>query len=154
MAQAARSKKITLLNLQNAKTSLLKVDAGEHNLSIIRKFINVRMKKAGFSAYKTAGLVVSVIEHFENLIRHAYREKAGEIEIKLEIKRPVARITILDNGPEFNMKKKRIPNIQARLKNGFGGRMGIKTILALCDKVEYERKDGYNENSFIIIDKK
>jgi len=150
MQRAVKMRKNSVKALHKTKPALLRVDANEHNLSIIRKFINVRMKKSGFSAHKTAALVVSVIEHCENLIRHAYSEKDGEIELKLEIKRPAARITILDNGPEFNLKKKRIPNISLRLKNGFGGKMGIKTIMALCDKVEYKRKDGYNENTFII----
>ncbi len=138
--------------LHKEKTAVIKVGANEHNLSIIRKFINARMKKSGFSAHKTAVLVVSVIEHCENLIRHAYKGKGGEIKLKLAIKRPSAKITILDNGPKFNMKKKRIPDISLRLKNGFGGKMGIKTILSLCDRVEYKRKDGYNENSFIILE--
>jgi serine/threonine-protein kinase RsbW len=152
MSKAAKIGRNSSKALQKAKTAVIKVDANEHNLSIIRKFINVRMKKSGFSANKTAALVVSVIEHCENLIRHAYKEKGGEIKLKLAIKRHRAKISILDNGPEFNMKKKRIPDISARLKNGFGGKMGIKTILALCDKVEYKRKDGYNENNFIILE--
>src|SRR5271157_4847671 len=106
MSQTVEMRRNLFKALQKAKTAMIKVDANEHNLSLIRKFINVRMKRYGFSDYKTAALVVSVIEHCENLIRHAYTEKGGEIELKLAIKRPAAKITILDKGPEFNMKKK------------------------------------------------
>jgi anti-sigma regulatory factor (Ser/Thr protein kinase) len=135
------------------KTAVIKVDASENNLGAIRNFINSMMENSGFSKKKISALVVSVTEHCENLIRHAYDRKGGEIVLKLELKYASAKITVLDWGPKFNMKKEQIPDISLRLKNGLGGKMGIKTILALCDRVEYVRKDGYNENRFIIRDK-
>ncbi|HDQ26532.1 MAG TPA: ATP-binding protein [bacterium] len=134
-------------------TARIKIEAAGSSLGAIRKFINSRMKRAGFSLKKISALKVAVTEHCENLIRHAYAGKGGKAELKLEIKYPRAKITVLDRGPKFDMRKKRIPDISRRLKNGQGGKMGIKTILALCDRVEYKRTGGCNENVFTVREK-
>jgi anti-sigma regulatory factor (Ser/Thr protein kinase) len=153
MQKTAEIKKNKAGILQAAETDGIKLHACESSLGAIRKLIDSGMKKTGFSQKKISALTVSVTEHCENLIRHAYAGKGGEVELKLEIKYPVAKITVLDRGPQFDMRKKRIPDISRRLKNGLGGKMGIKTILALCDSVEYERAGGCNENVFIVREK-
>jgi len=140
--------------LKKTGTALLKIDAKKENLGLIRKFIHVSMRKSGFPGKKISALAVSLTEHCENLIRHAYAKKRGKVELQMKLNYPVAKITALDRGPMFNMNKISIPDTARRVKNGQGGKMGVKTILALCDRVEYKRKDGYNENSFIVLDKK
>jgi len=126
------------------------VDAAEDNLGLIRRFIGGNMKNTGFPRKKISALTVSVTEHCENLIRHAYAKKAGKVALKLELKYPEAKITALDKGPRFNMKEQKIPDTSRRLKKGLGGKMGIKTILALCDGVEYKRINGNNRNTFMV----
>jgi anti-sigma regulatory factor (Ser/Thr protein kinase) len=132
------------------KSAEIKVDATENNLGLIRRFIGDNMKNTGFPRKKISALSVSVTEHCENLIRHAYAKKRGKVSLKLELKYPEAKITALDAGPRFNMKEQKLPDISLRLKNGLGGKMGIKTILALCDAVEYKRINGRNRNTFIV----
>ena len=129
----------------------LNVAAKERNLGLIRKFIGAGMKNSRFPRKKISALAVSVTEHCENLIRHAYKKKSGKVGLKLELKYPEAKITALDSGPRFDMTKQKIPDTSRRLKKGLGGKMGIKTILALCDAVEYKRKNGRNENTFIVL---
>ncbi len=128
----------------------IKVDAAEGNLSLIRKFIGGNMKSTGFPGKKISALAVSVTEHCENLIKHAYAKKTGKVALKLALKYPEAKITAWDSGPRFNMKEQKIPDTSRRIKKGLGGKMGIKTILALCDAVEYKRINGRNENTFIV----
>lgn len=132
------------------KSAEIKVDAVEGNLGLIRKFIGDNMKSTGFPRKKISALAVSVTEHCENLIKHAYSGKSGKVALKLEMKYPEAKIIALDAGQRFNMTEQKIPNTSLRLKKGLGGKMGIKTILALCDAVEYKRKSGHNENTFIV----
>jgi|ERR1035437_116007 anti-sigma regulatory factor (Ser/Thr protein kinase) len=132
----------------------IKVDAKEGNLGLIRKFINDNMKDLGFPRKKISALAVSITEHCENLIRHAYAEKTGKVGLKLELKYPEAKIIAQDAGPRFNMKEQKIPDTSRRVKKGLGGKMGIKTILALCDAVEYKRTNDRNENTFIVRVKK
>ena len=128
----------------------IKVDAIEGNLALIRKFIGDNMKNAGFPRKKISALAVCVTEHCENLIRHAYAKKTGKVWLKLEVKYPEAKIKAQDAGTRFNMKEQKIPDTSQRVKKGLGGKMGIKTILALCDNVEYKRINGRNENTFIV----
>jgi len=133
-----------------AEVSELKVDAKAQNLGVIRKFINSAMKNQGFAQDKISALKVSITEHCENLIRHAYAEKPGKIDIIMKLNYPAAEITVLDSAPRFDMTAYEIPDTSRRLKKGLGGKMGIKTIKALCDRVLYKRKKNYNENTFII----
>lgn len=132
------------------KSAEIKVDAKEGNLGLIRKFIGDNMKGTGFPRKKISALAVSITEHCENLIRHAYTGKTGKVALKLELKYPAAKITAQDAGPRFDMMEQKIPDTSQRLKKGLGGKMGIKTILALCDEVEYKRLCGRNENTFIV----
>jgi serine/threonine-protein kinase RsbW len=126
--------------------------AEKKKLDEIRKTIGSAMHKNGFSADKVAGLEISVVEHCENLIKHAYAGAKGDIKIEADIKFPEARIKISDTAPAFNMFKEKLPELSARLVKGIGGKMGLRIILSMCDDVEYERKGGYNINTFIIKD--
>ena len=128
----------------------IKVEAKESNLGLIIKFIGDSMRETGFPKEKILAMAVAVTEHCENLIRHAYAKHTGIVGIKLELKYPEAKITAQDSGPRFNMMKQKIPDTSLRVKKGLGGKMGIKTILALCDSVEYKRIKERNENTFII----
>lgn len=134
--------------------SRLNVEAEESNLGLIRKFIGAGMKNAGFPRRKISAMAVSMTEHCENLIRHAYAKKSGKVALALELKYPEAKLTALDSGPRFNMLEQEIPDTAQRLKKGLGGKMGIKTILASCDEVGYKRMNGCNENTFIVRVKK
>ncbi len=131
--------------------SVMKVEAAAHNLGLIRKFINDGMKKKGFPRAKISALKVSLTEHCENLIRHAYAGKGGKVELELKLKYPSAKITAIDYGRKFDMIRYRIPDTHKRVKKGLAGKMGIKTILTLCDAVLYRRKNGYNVNTFIVL---
>jgi len=133
--------------------SAIKVEAKEHNLSLIRKFIKEGMKKKGFPALSVSALKVAVTEHCENLIRHSYGKKSGTVELKLDVKYPAAKITAIDNGKKFDMIRYRVPDTHKRVKKGLAGKMGIKTILALCDAVLYRRKNGRNVNIFVVLAK-
>jgi len=54
----------------------LNVAAKERNLGLIRKFIGAGMKNSRFPRKKISALAVSVTEHCENLIRHAYKKES------------------------------------------------------------------------------
>lgn len=126
--------------------------AEKKKLDDIRKIIGSALHKNGFTAAKIAGLEISVVEHCENLIKHAYNGSRGDIEVEAEINYPEAKVKISDTAPAFNMFKQELPELSERLKKGLGGKMGIRIILSMCDDVEYERKAGHNVNTFIIKD--
>jgi len=130
--------------------SRITVEAKAGNLSLIRKFINTGMKAQGFPHEKISAMKVCVTEHCENIIKHAYGAGGGSVTIVMELNMPSAKITALDSGARFDITKYNLPDTALRIKKGMGGRMGLKTILALCDKVSYSRKKGINENVFIL----
>ena len=128
----------------------LGLPAEKQNLEIIRKTISNIMKDYGFTRNKISGLEVSIVEHCENLIKYAYAGRTGYINVEAHLKFPVAEIKITDTAAEFNMLKAELPQLAERIKKGIGGKMGIRTIISMCDEVKYERKSGKNINTFII----
>lgn len=130
----------------------MSVPAEKKNLHVIRELLRIAMKDAGFSFRKTANLELSVIEHCENLIKYAYTNGDGEIKIKADLRYPVAKIIVKDTEREFDMSKQKLPELSGRIVRGIGGKMGIRTILSMCDEIKYKRKNGHNENIFIIRD--
>ncbi len=136
--------------LNKKEMHILKTDASPQNIQVIRKFIEIEMKKNKFSKEKISAMKVSVTEHCENIIKHSYNGNAGKMEIYMEFKKTYVKISVVDFGPKFDMNRYSIPDTSRRLKKGLGGKMGIKTILAMSDKVIYKRKRNYNENIFII----
>ena len=129
--------------------------AEKKKLDDIRKLIGTALHKHGFSPNKIAGMEISVVEHCENLIKHAYvgnKGDKGDIKIHAEIKHPVAKIRISDSAPAFNMFKAKLPELSERIKKGIGGKMGIRIIMSMCTDVKYARKNGRNENTFIMKD--
>ena len=131
--------------------------AEKKKLDEIRKLISSALHKHGFSPGKIAGVEIAVVEHCENLIKHAYAGNKGEkgtVDIQMEIKHPVAKIKISDSAPEFNMHHAKLPELSERIKKGIGGKMGVRIIMSMFDEVKYLRKNGHNVNVFIIKDKK
>jgi anti-sigma regulatory factor (Ser/Thr protein kinase) len=142
MAQTAGTPKPGMLKLR--------LPMEKQNLSNIRKTVSYVLKDSGFSHDKISGIEVSIVEHCENIIKYAYAGRTGYIDVEVEAKLPVAKVKIIDNARAFNMLKAELPSISERIKKGVGGKMGIRTILSMCDKVVYKRTGNKNENTFII----
>ncbi|HNZ29812.1 MAG TPA: ATP-binding protein [Candidatus Goldiibacteriota bacterium] len=144
-----------LLQLKkNTAESAIIADANVHNLAFIRRWISSAMKKQGFAPDDISPIKVSVTEHCENIIKHAYADKPGKVEIIIRLDYPRAGITVVDSGPAFDMTGYKPRDISKRIKEGIGGNMGIKTIMTLCTEVKYRRVKNRNENTFIIKAKK
>lgn len=138
------------------KPGLLKfrMPAEKQHLDMIRRTISHFIKEYGFSRSKVAGLEVSIVEHCENIIKYGYAGKSGFIDVEVKAGLPKAAVTIKDTAPEFDMIKARaeLPQLAERIKKGIGGKMGIRTILSMCDDVKYKRERGRNVNTFMIND--
>ncbi len=139
---------------ENTAESAIIAEANVHNLAFIRRWIGSAMKKQGFAPDEISAIKVSVTEHCENLVRHAYAHKPGKVEIIIRLGYPRADVTVVDSGPAFDMTKYKPKDLSKRIKQGIGGNMGIKTIMTLCTEVRHRRVKNRNENTFIIKAKK
>jgi|DewCreStandDraft_4_1066084.scaffolds.fasta_scaffold09864_1 anti-sigma regulatory factor (Ser/Thr protein kinase) len=130
------------------------ISASKKNLKKVRELITKEMKVNGFSTNKTISAIITITEHLENIIKYGYKNSKGKIYIKLDLNYPVAKIIVSDKGKKFNILKAKTEDLKERIKNGIGGKMGIKIIFNFCDDLEYKRIKGYNNNIFIFNEKK
>jgi len=130
------------------------ISASKKNLKKVRELITKEMKVNGFSTNKIISAIITITEHLENIIKYGYKNSKGKIYIKLDLNYPVAKIIVSDKGKKFNILKAKTEDLKERIKNGIGGKMGIKIIFNFCDDLEYKRIKGYNNNIFIFNEKK
>jgi len=84
-------------------------------------------------------------EALVNIIRHAYKDMSGMIEIRVQAKNGFAEITILDQGPPFNPLEMNI-NIDrnAGVEDRKIGGLGIFFIREYMDQILYRREENTN----------
>lgn len=94
----------------------------------------------------TFGLTTSYLELFENIIKYGYAGREGSVTVEVFGDEKTSGVVITDSGRPFNILDYKDVGQAEMIKKGISGKMGIKTILTLCDKVEYKREGQYNKH--------
>lgn len=94
----------------------------------------------------TFAITTSYLELFENIIRHGYSGKFGYVTVEVFGDEEKAGVIIMDSAKPFSLLDYRDVGQAEMIKHGIAGKMGIKTILTLCDKVEYSREGEFNKH--------
>jgi anti-sigma regulatory factor (Ser/Thr protein kinase) len=97
----------------------------------------------------TFALTTSYLELFENIIRHGYAGAAGSVIVEIDADPKTVKITVTDFCRPFSILEYKDVGQAEMIKKGIAGKMGIKTILTLCDKVEYSRMGDKNVHVLI-----
>ena len=87
--------------LKGRETFHLEIPADENNLSEVRDFIADICLRAGFSKRETNNTKLAMDEACTNIIKHAYREQAGDIRIDVQAEPGSVEINIFDRGRPF-----------------------------------------------------
>jgi len=89
-------------------------------------------------------------EALVNIIRHAYKNRTGSIDMTIETKDHVVEIIIRDRGPPFNPLEKDISfDRSAGLEERQLGGLGILFMREYMDEVRYRRDGETNVLSLI-----
>jgi serine/threonine-protein kinase RsbW len=88
--------------LQDRETFHLEIPADENNLGEVRDFISDVCAQAGFSNRETSNTKLAVDEACTNIIKHAYKEKGGDIRIDVQAEPGSIEINIFDRGEAFD----------------------------------------------------
>jgi len=144
----------------------LTLPAKQENLATLVAFIKNAVEKHGGNPKDIYQFHLVSEEIILNIIKYAYPEKTGDIEIKYEFKpkgNPEAEqgtggeverkaemmIRISDQGIPFNPLEKDKPDISVPVDQRDIGGLGIFMVRNLVDHLSYERQN--NQNVLILI---
>lgn len=119
------------------------------HLDEIRTFVGQAAKRAGLSSRAIYAVQMATDEACSNIIEHAYRGQAGEINIQVDWDGKALSITIQDTGRSFEMEKVSKPDIDAPLSKRKIGGLGVYLIHQLMDEVKYSSSERGNTLTLI-----
>jgi len=120
------------------------------DLSRIRRFVLESAVAGGGDPTAVDELVLAVNEAVVNIVRHAYRDEPGEVEISVGCRENVITVILLDHGPPFDPTTVLSPDTSLPLdERPFGG-MGVHFMREFCDELRY-RKDSAGRNELTLL---
>jgi serine phosphatase RsbU (regulator of sigma subunit)/anti-sigma regulatory factor (Ser/Thr protein kinase)/transposase len=123
----------------------LTVEAREIRLREVRDFVGRVGRTAGLSAVDVSNCKLAVDEACTNIVRHAYRDDNGTIEVHIHYGRMWMEIRIRDRGTSFDFDAVQAPDLDQYVAMGKRGGLGVYLINRIMDSVEYTTRDGVNE---------
>ncbi|MBN2183692.1 MAG: anti-sigma factor antagonist [Candidatus Krumholzibacteriota bacterium] len=122
----------------------LKIPAEENNLGEVRDFVADICVRAGFSKRETNNTKLAMDEACTNIIKHAYKDSAGQIEIEVTAEYGKLEITVLDQGKAFEWSKIKDPDLQRYVEIGKKGGLGVFLMNRLMDGLDYQSTEAGN----------
>ncbi|MCQ2084219.1 MAG: ATP-binding protein [Bacteroidaceae bacterium] len=89
-------------------------------------------------------LRLCVEEVVENIVRYAYKDGKGFVEVGTEIKDGALYVSFRDGGVQFDPLAKDDPDITLSAEDRQIGGLGIFLCKQMMDKLDYEYRDGCN----------
>jgi serine phosphatase RsbU (regulator of sigma subunit)/anti-sigma regulatory factor (Ser/Thr protein kinase) len=124
----------------------LRLSARLESLDEFRSFVADRAAESGFSPSRVEEIQLAVEEAIVNIIRHAYPQGRGEVELRwLKGVDPAqAVIEIEDTGSPFDLRSAPAPDLQAGLEERKVGGLGVFFIGRMADKAASRREGEKN----------
>jgi serine/threonine-protein kinase RsbW len=128
------------------------------SLEPIRQFVSEKSLAAGLDKKKNYALCLAIDEIATNIIKYGYPLKnipdgEGKIEVSVSNDADALTIVLQDSAIPFNPLQHLIPNEQARntpLEDRPIGGLGIMIARQSVNKFDYEYKDNFNRNIFVV----
>ncbi len=130
---------------KKVKKEELRVPASLDHLLDLRKFIEKVGKRHRLSDKMVNAFKLAVDEASTNIIRHAYRDKSGEILVRAIVRKTSVTISLIDTGRFFDPGSVKDPDLKRYVAIGKRGGLGIFMIRKLVDNLEYFRTEEGNE---------
>ena len=121
------------------------------NFEKMIEFIRNGAAATGFDSKMVNKINLACEEALVNVIKYAYPDKVGDVEITYKIinGEKGMQIEIIDWGISFNPLSIEKPNIDAPIEERPIGGLGIYMVLNIMDKVNYRRDQ--DRNIFTLI---
>jgi len=123
---------------------VLRVAAESNYLKLIRQFF-ARIIENDFSKDEIYYMEICLNEVCENIVNHGYNGDSGRIEMRVRNEKTYIMIEILDRAKPFNLLKYKPVEKEKLVEQGIKGKLGIRKVKTICDKVRYQRLKGKNK---------
>lgn len=107
-------------------------------------FINGFINKYNIDNSLAYKVILSCEEMFVNICSYAYEQSAGSVSIEIDGSEKFIKITLIDEGIEFDPTKFKNENVNDRIKSRTPGGLGILLAKKNMDIMEYKRFEGKN----------
>jgi serine/threonine-protein kinase RsbW len=125
----------------------LKIESQVANLRVVEKAIDDATATLGISQDNYGKILVSAMEAVNNAILHGNKSNPEKsVEVEINFKSDVLKITVTDEGAGFNPEKVPDPTTPENIEE-LNGR-GIYLMSHLADKIEYNKKGNSVTMSF------
>lgn len=114
------------------------------SLGKAHEFVLSAAAHAGCSAERAADIELAIEELLVNVVTHAYKGAAGEIEISCSQDDHDFIIELQDKGAAFDPLTCPDPDLTKGLAERQIGGLGIYLVKKLTDEVQYERRGAMN----------
>ena len=132
----------------------LRLTARMENLGELIRYVSACAESYGLSSGKTGNIELASEEVLVNIIRYAYPEKQGEVEIQCHQDETPFMIIFKDWGIPFDPFSRPDPDTHLSLAERQIGGMGILLIKKMIPEVGYRREGQANILSFIFPEEK
>jgi serine/threonine-protein kinase RsbW len=133
-------------------TDRLHVAATTEQLSVIRDFVRLHVRQAGFSEHETNNIVLAVDEACANLIQHAYQnDPTKSIDVRIVVRPSEINVEIMDTSTPFDPGKADLPDMRRYFAEHRHHGLGILLMTRVMDGIEYVPSgEGRHENTLIL----
>ncbi|MCH8124526.1 SpoIIE family protein phosphatase [candidate division KSB1 bacterium] len=130
---------------KSVATEEIQFPAEINSLKKLRDFVTRIGKKYKLTDKIINSFKLAVDEASTNIIRHAYRDKKGQITLRIIVRKYDVTVSLIDQGRYFDPKNVKDPDLKRYVNIGKKGGLGIFMIRKLVDDVDYRRIERGNE---------
>ncbi|MCP4178018.1 MAG: ATP-binding protein [bacterium] len=129
--------------MNETRNFIIRNDLSE--LKFLNKAIKKYLEKLNLSNKSIYNITLIVEELITNTIRHGYAdEQKHEIFVDISTSNEHIKITIKDDGAEFNVLEHPPPELDIPLRDMKVGGLGIHLVKNLAKNISYRRKNNAN----------
>lgn len=124
--------------------SSLRLPANDANLPRLMDFVNHEAQAAGLSPQDLYRVELAAEEVLTNIIKYAYPQGAGLVEVACGWSEGSFRMQFRDQGVPFDPLAADHPTVEAALNERQVGGLGIHLVRQIMDQVTYQRQGDDN----------
>lgn len=127
-----------------AQSACRRAPATNDELPVMMEFVLDQAQQAGLGGHALFQIELAVEEILTNIIKYAYSESAGEMEVECGPGPDGFWLVFRDQGPAFDPLEVGEPTLDAAVQDRQVGGLGLFLVRKFMDQVEYQRQGEAN----------
>ena len=122
----------------------IEVEGTMRSLQVIQHFVEAMLKRLDIADPPAYDIRLAVDEIATNIVKHAYKEKPGQIWVMCYRLGDEFYVIVKDEGRPFDPMAIPVPDVTSGLENRKIGGLGIYFVRRVMTRMSYEYRDGKN----------